>query len=103
MLAFPTYRKILKDASGLKDEQQLKGLFTWLLKNGKAPEGAEKLQFLFWVAKGENGWKVNASREMLAKILGFIADQMSHNSGRISLAMDLRLWAAPDPVEVITE
>ncbi len=103
LLAFPTYRKILKDASGLKDEQQLKGLFTWLLKNGKAPEGAEKLQFLFWVAKGENGWKVNASREMLAKILGFIADQMSHNSGRISLAMDLRLWAAPDPVEVITE
>lgn len=88
--AYPKYRQILKDVSGLKEEQQLKGLFTWLLKNGKAPEGAEKLQFLFWVSKGEAGWKINATREMLAKILGFIADEMAKPRTPGVLPMDLR-------------
>lgn len=77
--AYPTYRSILLQVSGLKDEQQLKGLFTWLLKYGKPPTGADQLKFIvWWVPKGESGWDVNANREMLAKILGFIADSINN-------------------------
>lgn len=79
MKAFPTFRDILFQASGgkLKKEQELKGLFTWLLKKAKPPTGVvESLDFIaIWVPKGEKGWKVAADRQQLAKILGVIAEQ----------------------------
>jgi hypothetical protein len=78
MKAFPTFRNILLEASKgkLKSDKKLKGLFTWLLKYAKAPEGTTQgIKFLlWWVPKGEKGWVVSADRGRLAKILGFIAD-----------------------------
>lgn len=79
MKAYPTYRQILKDVSGLKDEKQLKGLFTWMLDRGKPPQGpADQAKFIaIWVPKGEAGWKINSERAKVASILGFIADALS--------------------------
>ncbi len=76
LVAFPTYKPILQQVSGLKTDKELKGLFTWMLKYGKPPQsGAEKIKFAtWWVPQGENGWKIDADREKLAAILGFIAE-----------------------------
>jgi hypothetical protein len=93
--AFPTYRPILQQVSGLTSEQDLKGLFTWLLKYGKPPQTfTEKIKFkTWWVPLGESGWDISANRETLAKILGFIADALNSGSANGSLLMDLRDFA----------
>lgn len=75
MQAYPRYRAILQQVSGLKVEKELRGLFAWLLKKGKPPTGLEQLDFKFkWCKMEEEQWQVSANREMLATILGFIAD-----------------------------
>ncbi|MGZ5279234.1 MAG: hypothetical protein ACXWC9_04800 [Pseudobdellovibrionaceae bacterium] len=78
MKAYPVFRTILQQVSGLKKENELKGLFTWMLKYGKPPQsGAEKIKFAtWWVPQGESGWKIEADRERLASILGFIAEAL---------------------------
>lgn len=78
MRAYPVFRNIIKEVSGLDSEKQLKGVFTWLVKYGKPPETiAEKAKFLlWWVPKGEDGWDVEADREQFAKILGLLSDSV---------------------------
>lgn len=73
--SYPKFETILKQVSGLKDERDLKGLLTWMLKYGKPPEsGADKIKFkMWWVPKGESGWAVSAERDQLASILAYIA------------------------------
>jgi hypothetical protein len=77
--AYPIFKPILQQVSGLKTDKELKGLFTWMLKYGKPPQsGVEKIKFAtWWVPQGEAGWKVEADREKLASILGFIADALN--------------------------
>ncbi len=77
MAAFPIYRPILQKVSKLKTEKELRGLFSWMLKNGKPPATlVEKLQFTAWCQKAETSWKVEADRSRLAGILGFIAEAL---------------------------
>jgi hypothetical protein len=77
MTAFPVYRPILQKVSKLKTEKELRGLFSWMLKNGKPPATMmEKLQFTTWCQKAETSWKVEADRARLAGILGFIAEAL---------------------------
>jgi hypothetical protein len=79
MEAYPRYRSILLKVSSLTKENELRGLFAWLLKKGKPPTGlAEQANFkLVWCKQEEEKWAVAADRAMLATILGFIADAMA--------------------------
>ncbi|MEZ0390834.1 MAG: hypothetical protein ACAH59_01370 [Pseudobdellovibrionaceae bacterium] len=78
MKAYPKYKALLKNVSGLSSEKELRGLFAWLLKHGKPPTSLqEKLTFkLNWCKMNEEDWELSAGRDTLASILGFIADAM---------------------------
>lgn len=78
MNAYPRYRALLAKVSGLTKENELRGLFAWLLKKGKPPTGLEGIYFKgVWCKMKEEEWKLSANREMLATILGFIAEAMA--------------------------
>lgn len=81
MQAYPRYRSILLKVSGLEKENELRGLYSWLLKNGKPPTTpADKAKFkMVWCKMKEEDWKLAADRSMLATILGFIAQAMAEN------------------------
>lgn len=93
MIAYPTFKEILKTAAGgkLKSDKQLKGLFAWLLRYAKPPEGTKDfVKFLvWWVPKGEEGWDVRADREKLVKILGFIADSFNKTAQQRTVIPDV--------------
>lgn len=93
MVAFPTFKEILKEAAGgkLKSDKQLKALFAWLLRYAKPPESTKDfVKFLvWWMPKGENGWDVNADREKLVKILGFIADSFNKSAQQRTVIPDV--------------
>lgn len=74
--AFPLFRDVLKEASGLKTDKSNFGLFCWLLYKGKAPSGAiEKADFAVIWLKSESKWrKVNANRLMLLSIVSSLKE-----------------------------
>ncbi len=77
MAAYPTYKETLRQVSGLSSEKDLRGLFSYMLKNGKPPQTfAEKLSYKAWCQRQESSWNLTANRERLAQILGFIAEEM---------------------------
>lgn len=80
MQAYPRYRTLLASVSGLKKEKEIRGLYAWLLKKGKPPAGIEQIYFKgVWCKMKEEEWDLSANREVLASILGYIADAMSEN------------------------
>lgn len=101
--AFPSFRGIMMElaaenlADGSLEEKDLDSLFTYILRNGKPPESLwEKWRFASsWRGKPEN-WDVAAGRSMLAKILGYIADQVNKNA-RMAKLSDTPSKAPPAP------
>jgi hypothetical protein len=81
--AFGTFKGVLKELAkdqlkaGDIEEKDLWDIFTFILKFGKPPETiSEKIRFqFFWKNKPEK-WDIWADRTQLAKILGYIADQV---------------------------
>lgn len=81
-LAFPVFKPLLKDlAKGAVEDSDLLPLFAYIVKKGHPPESlADKLSFMFsWKVKKVGEWKISADRGQLARILGYIADQMSQD------------------------
>lgn len=77
MGAYPVFKTVLADVSGFSDDLTLKGLLAWFLIHGKPPEGTwEQIKFFVIFRADEANWKINAEREKLAAILGFIAVSM---------------------------
>ncbi len=74
LIAYPVFKNTLIIVSGKKDDPSLKAIFTYILKKGRQPT---PLEFLMWKAQGESKWNVDADRIRLAKILGFIAEQLN--------------------------
>lgn len=82
--AFPAFKgifKLLAKAeleSGKITEDDLPGLFSWVLKHGKPPTTLlEQMNFKFIWLKNPDSWEHNADRGQIAKILGYIADELA--------------------------
>lgn len=91
MPAYPVFKSILAKASGQTSESRLRGLFAYLLKNGKAPETlSEKADYMYWTyVVGESGWEFEVNRQKFAGILGYIADVIEKaESGKTSGSSD---------------
>lgn len=77
--AFPVFQPLIKQfAGGAVKDQDLDSVFTYILRYGKPPTTlVEKMKFLLtWKGHPEK-WDVWADRTQLAKILGYIADQVT--------------------------
>jgi hypothetical protein len=80
--AYPVFRNLITQFSGLNSEKQNRAVFAWMLKKGRPPESlGEKAEFiLLWVPKGEGGWNIKAERQQVVKVLGYIADAMAEKT-----------------------
>lgn len=83
LAAYPVFRSTIKEMlklipkGDLITEEQLPGVFTYLLKFGRPPvTGAEKLKFAGWIID-EKRWVIQSSRLDLGVIFNFIADSVS--------------------------
>lgn len=80
--AFPSFKGILteltKDQSVIK-QKDLEALFYYILYYGKPPEGVKDFLFkwLPWRNSPEDWKAISADRKQLARILGYIADQVA--------------------------
>lgn len=84
MRAFPAFRGIILELakseikSGTLSLSDLDDLFTFILRYGRPPTTiSEKLRFVFSWKNRPQIWDVWADRVQLAKILGFIADEVA--------------------------
>lgn len=82
-LAFPAFRSLFKELakkeleSGLIKEEELFALFTFVLYYGKPPGLSDLLRWSSW-KKTPSKWEaVYADRTQMAKILGYVADQLA--------------------------
>lgn len=77
--AFPCFRNIIAQlAKGQVGEDEYDDIFTYILKNGKPPETIpEKIKYATSWRNKPDTWNLQTDRVMLAKILGYIADQMA--------------------------
>lgn len=94
--AYPAFKGIIMDVAkkqldaGTLKPHEVKPLFMYILRYGKAPEGlAEGACFRYIWAKNPEKWNIWAGRSKMAEILGYIADQVraankpsSEKSGR---------------------
>lgn len=87
-VAFPSFKELFKQLAkkdlekGRLKESDLFALFTYVLKNGKAPESTvEKLKFLVWKNRDPKHWKVHANRSFIAQILAYVAQTINKESG----------------------
>lgn len=73
--AEPMFHNLLKQVSGLEDDDYIKAAFAFILVKGKPPQTFwEKIEFATsWVGKEDN-WPIQADRYRIGQILGFIAD-----------------------------
>lgn len=70
--ALPLLGPLLEEISGMSSEKNQLAVLTYFLKYGEAPNA---WNFVKWRIKGESNWDINAGRDQLAAILGFIAEQ----------------------------
>lgn len=91
MVAYPIFKSILSLASGQTSETRLRGLFSYLLKNGKAPETLlEKADYMAWTyLQGESSWSFEVDRQKFADILGCIADALEKAKSSTPAWIDL--------------
>ncbi len=80
MKVYPIFKATLHKVSNLSGDTFLKGLFAWLLKNGKPPALSEGAAFTGWCIAGPGTWHLQADRAKLAQILGVIADAQAHKT-----------------------
>jgi hypothetical protein len=73
--AYPMFQALLRQVSGLDDDEYVKAAYAFILVKGKPPETFwEKFEFATsWVGK-EDSWEIAADRYRISQILGFIAD-----------------------------
>lgn len=76
--AYYLFQKILKDASGFKDNGDVHALYAHLLTFGKPPESiSDKIYWLWWKRHPEEWEKrVNADRNTLTTIFGNLASHL---------------------------
>lgn len=77
--AFPVFQSLIKDltASYKINDEDLPGVFIYLLKYGKAPKTIpEKLAFLNFI-KSPHKWNIQTSRLGIGKIFRFIAESIN--------------------------
>jgi hypothetical protein len=81
--AFPIYKNIFKKlaakelAAGDITEDDLPGLFCYVLKKGHPPDDTfEKGYFKYWWLSHPNSWDTWAGRGKFSQILGYVADQL---------------------------
>lgn len=73
--AFFLFKKILKDASGFTDDEEVRALFFHLLVFGKPPETFSNKLYWLWWKKHPEEWekRTSADRRVLAQIFGNLA------------------------------
>lgn len=81
LLAFPVFKNLLRDlVKSYKQikEDDLQGVFIYILKYGRPPKKesiAEVLKFVAFIRdKDQKGWDIQTRREDIGKILNYIAD-----------------------------
>lgn len=76
--AFFLFKKILKDASGFTDDEEVRALFFHLLVFGKPPESFSNKLYWLWWKKHPEEWEKRTStdRRMLVKIFGNLASSL---------------------------
>jgi hypothetical protein len=76
MLAFPVFNPLLTKLSKLKDQNQVRALFAYILKNGRAPDQdiAGLIEFGVW-ANNPSSWDLKVNRSQLAKIFSYIQSE----------------------------
>lgn len=76
--AFYLFRKILKDASGFKDDSEVRALYFHLLVFGKPPETFSNKMYWLWWKKNPEEWekRTNADRRILVQIFGNLASAL---------------------------
>lgn len=81
MRVYPVFKMLLTKLSKLKDPSQVRALFAYILKYGKAPEqnAGGFIEFGLW-ANNPSGWELNVDRMQLAKIFNFIQIQKSQQT-----------------------
>lgn len=81
MKAFPVFRPLLTKLSKLNDPKQVRALFAYILKYGKAPEQnlAGLIEFGAW-ASNPSAWNLNVDRIQMAKIFSFIQSEKKKQS-----------------------
>jgi hypothetical protein len=78
MRVYPVFKMLLTKLSKLKDPSQVRALFAFILKYGKAPEqnAAGYIEFDLW-ANNPSAWELNVDRMQMAKIFNFIQSEKS--------------------------
>lgn len=74
------FKRLLKDASGFKKDDEVRALFFYLLAYGEPPDDGnlgDIVKWLWWKSNPEE-WpsRVGANRERLAKIFGNLAAEL---------------------------
>ncbi len=91
--AFPVFQPLFKDLAkdyikkGLLSEKDLFPLFTFVLKNGKIPDGlGDFVKFYIWKKTAPHNRIFFSDRNKLASILGVVADESSKSDPKASVA-----------------
>ena len=76
--AFYLFKKILKDASGFKDDKEVRALYFHLLVFGKPPESFSNKLYWLWWKENPDEWekRTNADRRILVQIFGNLASAL---------------------------
>jgi hypothetical protein len=79
LAAYPVFKGIIKELGGVSKERDVRAVFTYMMRYGKAPNRANPkdiLRYLNW-RSNESQWDIWASRATIGEILGYIADEIA--------------------------
>ena len=101
--AFPSFKGILMEMTkgqSMIKEQDLLAVFTYIMHYGKPPGGVKDYLFKYlpW-KRNPDKWTVNADRQQLSGILGFIADSVKaalDKQALLSAADEAEIKKSPD-------
>lgn len=76
--AFPVFQQMIQKMSGFDNDRINRGVFTYMLKFGHAPETFSEKVYLFvrWLPEEEH-WDINTDRALLVDLFGYISRKIS--------------------------